>query len=150
LPGGRRLYKPSKCGPMKDRTNKGIINETRALYDRLYSLAHRLAERDRQAARNRGPVAKALLAVCLLAGMLAAATLVYGFITFPDAPIREAGSSYVGKQGAPHTREDYEWFKLWEMLMVASFGLAFLTGFGAVVAEKLSRRSKVTKVTNDS
>lgn len=147
MPGGRRLNKPVKCAkmrPVKDRTNKSIIDETREMYDKMSSQAVEMAARDRQAARRRGPVAKALLVVCLLAALFAAATLVYGVIKFPDAPIREAGSNYVGKRGAPRTREDYERFKLWEKLIFASFGLAFLTGFGAVAAEKLSRRAHLT------
>ncbi len=124
--------------PVKDQTDKSIIDEAREIYDKMSSLA----ERDRKAARHRGPVVKALLVVCILAALVAAATLIYGVIQFPDAPIRQTGSSYVGKHGAPRTREDYERFKLWEKLMFSGFGLAFLTGFGAVAAEKLSRRSQ--------
>ena len=139
-----RHGKYANMRPVKDRSNKNIIEETRALYDRLSNEAHGLAERDRREARRRGPMAKTLLVVCILAALFAAATLIYGVIAFPDAPIREAGSSYVGKHGAPHTREEYERFNLWEILIFSSFGLAFLTGFGAVAAEKLSRRSKVS------
>jgi hypothetical protein len=125
---------------MKDRPDKGVTDETREIYDKLSSLV----ERDRKAARRRGPVGKALLVVCFLSALIAAATLVYGIIAFPDAPIRQTGSGYIGKQGAPHTREDYERFKLWEKLILSGFGLAFLTGFCAVAAEKLSSRSKIT------
>ena len=126
--------------PVKDRTDKGVTDETREIYDKLSSLV----ERDRQAARRRGPVVRALLVVCILSALIAAATLVYGIIAFPDAPLRQTGSGYIGKQGAPHTREDYERFKLWEKLILSGFGLAFLTGFGAVAADKLTKRSKVT------
>ena len=124
--------------PVKDQTDKGILDEAREIYDKMSSLA----ERDRKAARQKGPVVKVLLIVCILSALLAGATMIYGVIAFPDAPIRQTGSSYVGKQGAPHTREDYERFLLWEKFLFLGFGLAFLTGFGAVAAEKLGRRSK--------
>ena len=97
-------------------------------------------ELDREAARGRGPVTKALLAACFLASALAVVTAIYGVVTFRDAPIRQAGSGYVGKHGAPHTREHYEKFMLWEKCMAVSFGLAFLTGFGSVASDKLARR----------
>lgn len=125
---------------MKNRTNKGIIDEAGDLYNQLYGEARRLAERDKEAARRRGPMAKALIVACFVAGVVAAVTLAYGFITFPDAPLREVTNGYVGKHGAPRTREDYEIYKLWQTLVVASFGLAFLAGLGAVVAEKMSKR----------
>jgi len=128
--------------PMRDGSEKGIISETRELYQRMAGEVHRQAELDREAARSRGPVAKALFAACVIAVLLAAVTLVYGFITFPDAPIRESLNGYVGKYGAPHAREHYERFMLWEKLMLASFGLAFAMGFGAVAAEKFGRRGR--------
>lgn len=127
---------------MKSGSDKGIIGEARDLYEQMSGEARRLAELDREAARRRGPVTKALFAACFIAVALAVVMLVYGFITFPDAPIRESANGYVGKQGAPHTREHYERFKLWEKAMLASFGLAFVAGFGAVAAEKLGSRKK--------
>jgi hypothetical protein len=126
---------------MKDRTEKGIISQTRALYDQLSGEARLRAQRDAAAARRRGPVAKALLAACLVAGLVAAATFIYGFISFPDAPIRETARGYVGKHGEPHAREDYEQYKLWVKLVAASFALVFLTGFGAVATERMGRRA---------
>ena len=125
---------------MKDRTEKGIISQTRDLYSHLTGEARRLAQRDQQLARRRGPVAKALLVACFVMGLIAAATLVYGLIAFPDAPIRQTASGYVSKHGAPHTRDGYERFKLWEKLVVGSFGLAFLTGLGAVVWTKKNQQ----------
>ncbi|MFP5264848.1 MAG: hypothetical protein ACLGJB_23410 [Blastocatellia bacterium] len=126
---------------MKDRPEKGIISQTRALYEQLSGEARLRAQRDAADARRKGPLAKALLAACLVAGLIAAATFIYGFIGFPDAPIRETARGYVGKHGEPHTREDYEQYKLWLKLVVASFGLVFLTGFGAVAAERMGSRA---------
>lgn len=125
---------------MKDSTEKGIISQARALYDQLSGQARLMAQRDAAAARRKGPLAKALLVACFVAGLLAAATLIYGFIRFPDGPIRETASRYVGKHGEPHTREDYEQYKLWVKLVIASFGLVFLTGFGAVATERMVSR----------
>ena len=125
---------------MKDRSEKGISSQTRDLYDHLTGEAKRLAQRDHQSARRRGPVTKALFVACFVTGLIAAAILVYGIIAFPDAPIRQTASGYVSKHGTPHTRDEYEQFKLWEKLVLASFGLAFLTGFGAVVSNKLNQR----------
>lgn len=127
---------------MKDSSDKGIIGETREFYEQMSGEVRRLAELDRKAAQHRGPATKALFAACFIAVALAVVTLVYGFITFPDAPIRESANGYVGKHGAPHTREHYERFMLWEKSLLASFGLAFVTGFSAVAAEKLGSRKK--------
>jgi hypothetical protein len=127
---------------VKPRITKDIVSETRDLFDQLSGEARRLAERDRHLAQHRGPVAKALLAVCVLAGCLATATLIYGFVSFSDGPIRQSSGGYVGKHGAPHTREHFERYKLWEKLMVASFGLTFLASFGAVAAEKRYRQRR--------
>jgi type VI protein secretion system component VasF len=67
---------------MRDRVEKGIISQTRALYKQLSGETRRLAQRDVEAARRRGPVAKVLLAACILAVLAAVVTLVYGFISF--------------------------------------------------------------------
>jgi hypothetical protein len=128
--------------PMKDHSEKGIVSQTRHLYNQLSGEARRLAQHDSQQASHRGPVAKALLAACLVAVLAAAVTMVYGFISFPDGPIRETTRGYVGKHGEPHTRDDYEQYKLWEKLLVASFGMALVTGFGAVAAERKGQPSR--------
>lgn len=127
---------------MRDEKQDGIIGEARALFDRMAGEAKRQAHRDQEAARRGGPATKALFATCLVAAALAVATLIYGFIQFPDAPIRQTAGGYVGKHGAPYTRAHYDKFKLWEKVIFASFALTFLTGFGAVVAEKLNRRKR--------
>lgn len=124
---------------MQDK-DKGIIHETRSLYHHLVGEVQRQAQRDRQAARRRPTAAKALFAACFVAGAFAVVTLVYGVITFPEAPIRQTASGYVSKRGRPLTREDYEQFKLWEKLVLVSFGAAFVTGFSAVAVEKLMAR----------
>lgn len=124
---------------MKERAEEGIISQTRSLYSRLSERARHLAQEDRQAAGQRGPVTKALLVACLAAALVGAATLAYGIAAFPDAPIRQTASGYVGKHGEPRTRDVYERFKVWEGIVLGSFGLALLTGVGAVVTERMSR-----------
>jgi hypothetical protein len=131
--------KYDRMRPMKDRTDKGIISQTLVLYTSLSGEARRMSQRDREVMRRRKPAVKALLVTCLAAGFLAVATLVYGFITFPDGPVRETASGYGGKHQEPHTHEEYEQFKFWEKLVIVSFGLTFLTGLGGVVAEKMSQ-----------
>ena len=49
----------------------------------------------------------------------------YGFVRYPDAPIRPCGERYCGKQGQPRTFEDYNGFQFWEGLLPWSFVLAF-------------------------
>jgi glycine cleavage system aminomethyltransferase T len=117
----------------------GVIGEARALFDQLAGEVTRHAEQDRAAVRVQGPVAKVLLTACFIAGVLAAATLFYGVLQFPDAPIRESRSGYVGKTGKPHTRQHYDQFLAWKKWMAATFGLAFLTGFAGAAAMKVDR-----------
>lgn len=125
--------------PMRDRPEKSIISQTRDLYGYLTDKARRSVQRDQQVARRRGPVTKLLLVVCFVVSLIAAVTLVYGVIAFPDAPIRQTSSGYVGKLGGLHTSDEYEQFKLWEKIVVASFAIAFLTGLVAVVSGKIRR-----------
>jgi len=125
---------------MNEPQDEGIINQARDLYGQLSAEARRKVEADRQAARRRGPLTRALWAVCVIAALLFAGVLIYGFISFPDAPIRETVGGYAGKHGAPYTREGYERFKLWEKLIIASFGLSVLSGIGAYISEEMSRR----------
>lgn len=87
-------------------------------------------------------ITKMLLVVCFITGVFAAITFIYGFVKFPDAPIRETITGYAGKTGVPHTREDYEQFLLWEKVTFISFGLTFLLGFGVVATEKISQQRR--------
>src|SRR5688500_282613 len=88
-----------------------------ALTARLITEARAGVEAERRDAAGRGAVTRVLLVLTLLAVTAAAATAVYGVYHFPDAPIRPRGGGYVGKTGAPHTREDYERFLRWSLTM---------------------------------
>jgi hypothetical protein len=120
----------------------GLIGEAHALFDQLAGEVTRHAEQNQAADRVRGPVTKVLLTTCFISGVLAAVTLFYGWFKFPDAPIREKRTGYAGKTGKPHTRQDYEQFIVWEKAGIATFALAFLTGFSAAAAEKQDRRQR--------
>jgi hypothetical protein len=55
---------------------------------------------------------KGLSAVVMLTMLT---VLFYGLYRFPDAPIHPCSAQqYCGKQGQPHTPEDYIAFKRWE------------------------------------
>lgn len=98
--------------------------------------------RDREAARQRGPVARILLVLAFFAGFLAISTMVYGMIKYPDAPLRQTVDGYSGKNGTPRTREDYESFLLWQRTMLTVFPSVFVLGIGFVIADARHRNGK--------
>jgi hypothetical protein len=53
------------------------------------------------------------------------AVFVFGFIHYPDAPIRPCGlldgAHYCGKLGGAHTREEFERFTLWQRTLYISW-----------------------------
>lgn len=87
-----------------------------------------------------GPVARILGGLTIVAGLVAAATLVYGIVMFPDAPIRETPKGFVGKTGAPHTAADHEGFQQWLTALFIIFPTAFALGFAYAAASSLGRR----------
>ena len=91
---------------------------------------------------GRGALTRTLLALTLLAVTTAAATALYGVYHFPDAPIRASASGYVGKTGAPHTREDYERFLRWSLVMWTAFPTAFILGASFVYSDTRDRRRR--------
>lgn len=93
-------------------------------------------------ARPRGLVARILLSLTIVAGLLAAATLVYGIVTFPDAPIRATGNGFAGKHGTPRTREDFEAFATWESAVLTFFIATVVCGMGFAVAEERRNRRR--------
>jgi hypothetical protein len=119
-----------------------LIDGARSLFNQLTGEVTRRAMQERAEAQRRGPVARRMYGVCGAAGILAAVTLFYGFLRFPDAPIRETRSGYVSKTGAPHTRQQYEQFRTWEKAVVTTFALTFVIGFAAAAAESMERRKR--------
>ena len=138
----RRKKSPYAPPTSAEPEPRGLVDQTRSLYEQLAGEAVRRAERERAEARERGPVAKALIVACVAAALLAAGTMVYGIVQFPDAPIRQTAGGFAGKQGRARTRQDFERFVLWEKMLIGSFAAAFATGFAAAAADKLGRRKR--------
>lgn len=121
---------------------QGQIDEARNLFETMAAEAKRRSERESVAARSRGPMARGLLALTIVAAVLAAATLVYGVSMFPDAPIRAVADGYKGKGGTARTQADFEAFVVWKTAMFTIFPSAFLLAFAFAVTEARQRRRK--------
>jgi hypothetical protein len=111
------------------------MGEVRELFRRGMKLAKRQSASERAAARERGPLARVLLALTLAACLSAVGAGVYGAYKFPDAPIRQSGEGYAGKYGKPHTREEFEAFVTWKSVMFVAFPSAFVLAFAFALAD---------------
>jgi hypothetical protein len=118
----------------------GLFEQAREIFDKMKGEAVRETEIERQRDRVRGPVAKTLLYLTLVAILLAVVTGCYGIYNFPDAPIRPAAQGYVGKTGKPHTQAEYEGFVAWKKTMFIVFPSALVLGFAFGIAETKGRR----------
>lgn len=83
-----------------------------------------------------GPIARILGGLTIAAALLAAATLVYGIVNFPDAPLRSTDRGYVGKGGTPRTEADYAAFQRWETTLFVVFPSTFALAFAYAVANR--------------
>jgi hypothetical protein len=63
--------------------------------------------------------------------VIAVAVFIYGFLRFPDAPIREckAAIGYCGKWGKPHTVEEFHAFLAWQRALLFVWPFAMIAGF---------------------
>lgn len=118
------------------------MDEARELFRRGMEEAKRHTASEREAARTRGPLARALLALTIAACLLSVAVGVYGVYNFPDAPIRQTREGYVGKYGKPRTREDYESFVRWKAALLVVFPSAFVLAFAFALADGAGRRRR--------
>src|SRR3982750_1268470 len=84
-------YAPPAAGPPE---HHGAFGEAPSPYERTAGEASLRARTDAASAGARGALGTTLLALCVAAFFAAAATLLYGVIAFPDAPIREVATSY--------------------------------------------------------
>jgi hypothetical protein len=123
-------------------SDRGRIDEARDLFDTMVGEATRQANLESDAARSRGPVTKALLALTIVAVVLAAATMAYGIYTFPDAPIRATDGGYRGKGGTLRTVKDFEAFGAWKTALLTVVPSVFVFGFAFAVADARRRRRK--------
>ena len=53
--------------------------------------------------------------------VLLAAVMAFGFYRYPAAPIRKVDGLYVDKQDRPHSAADFERFRAWERVLIASW-----------------------------
>jgi len=69
--------------------------------------------------------ARKILAAAIGGAMLI--FLLYGIVRFPDSPLRPCGDSkYCGKQGQPHTLDEYKAFAIWERVLFWSWAPGIL------------------------
>lgn len=47
--------------------------------------------------------------------------MAYGFYSYPVAPIRYVDGQYVDKRGSHHSIEEFERFRVWERVFIASW-----------------------------
>ena len=72
-------------------------------------------------------------------GVLFVCVFAYGFVTYPDAPIRRCGADqFCGKSNKPHSEQEFKDFTNWESMLVLSFASAFVAGY---VLQRRRRRS---------
>ena len=122
--------------------SRGAMDEARELFRRGMDEVERQSESGREAARGRGPLARVLLVLTIVACLAAVGAGVYGVYNFPDAPLRRAGEGYVGKYGKPHTREEFEAFGRWMSVMFVAFPSAFVLAFAFALADGAGRRRR--------
>lgn len=67
------------------------------------------------------------------------ALFLYGFIQFPNAPIKPCGIEYCGKYGSRVPREMYETFVMWDHALLISTILVALYGWTGWLMKKFRR-----------
>ena len=90
----------------------------------------------------RATLARILGALTIAAALVAAATLIYGIVNFPDAPIRPTARGYTGKTGTTRTEEDYRAFQQWETALLVVFPTAFGLGLAYAIASGRRRSGR--------
>lgn len=126
-------YSPSSA---PDPERPGLFDEARAMYTRYADHAARSIAQSHESARTRPAWVRVLTFVGVVLVIIAGLIMAYGAFKWPDAPIRQTPSGFVGKTGLAHTREDYELFELWKSGLLVAFPLAFVVNIGAAIAAK--------------
>jgi hypothetical protein len=96
-----------------------------------------------------------ILSGCI--GAVMVALFIYVGVRFPDAPIHKcrAGtayaitqhpSGYCGKQGQPHTENDYHAYEFWEMVLF----IVWPAGMASIAALRYLRRQPYQTVQNSN
>jgi hypothetical protein len=125
------------------------LDEAQALFEQMKSEVVAHSETKREEARSRGKLARMLLMLTIVACLLATATMLYGIYHFPDAPIRQTESGYVGKGGKPRTQADYEAFIFWWKAMFIVTPSVFVLGFAFVIVDSRRRRKPLPSDSED-
>lgn len=120
----------------------GLFDEARAIYRRYADFAAKDKARLEMEESAKPAWLKALHIIGIIAVIIAAIILLYGAFSWPDAPIRQTPNGFAGKTGLPHTREDYELFKLWEKSLLIAFPVAFIVNFAAIFIAKRRKQKK--------
>ena len=118
------------------------IDEAQRVFNEMSDRAKRDIEADYEQPALRSPLVRTLLLLTILACLTAAATGFYGVYNFPDAPIRQSDSGYVGRLGQSHTKEDFDAFNRWQTVMYIVFPGAFILGFSYAIASAVQRRKQ--------
>lgn len=129
--------------------NHSALDEAQTLFEQMKSEVVAHAEVEREESRSRGPLARVLLMLTVVAVLLAAATMIYGIYNFPDAPIRQTESGYEGKGGKPRTQADYRAFIFWGKAMFIIIPSAFVLGFAFVMIDSRRRRKRIPSNSED-
>ena len=74
--------------------------------------------------------------------LFVALVMAYGMYEFPREPYRYVEGKYLDKAGAVHSTQEYEHFRIWGWVFVASWGAAFISG---VVQWYVNRRTAPPK-----
>lgn len=80
--------------------------------------------------------------ITIAAAILFASIFLFGVISFPDAPIYEKDEGYVGKYGAPHTRQDFENYRGWSRAAIAAFLTVFALNIKLMISESGKAKDK--------
>jgi hypothetical protein len=78
----------------------------------------------------------------IFSALCTAMGLLYGFYRFPDAPIRTCGTDcYQGKTGGPRSKDDFDGYSTWMMLMPVAFVATFGLGIVLYVSERRDKHA---------
>jgi hypothetical protein len=140
----KKRDRQTECPPPQAAPHiHGALDEAQALFERMKSDVVGQAVHEREEFRSRGAFVRLLLVLTIVACLLAAGTMLYGVYNFPDAPIRQAESEYVGKGGRPRTQDEFEVFSLWRKAMFIIIPSVFVLGFAFVITNSRRRRKRM-------
>lgn len=130
---------------MKKNEPVGNPEEGRMIFEGMLQRVEDLSKTEREAERRRRPLVKTLGWLCLLSGLFAVGTGIYGYYNLPYAPIREVNGKYYAKYDRPATGEDYAKYQIWSKALFISFGATFALGFTFAALDARERKRSKAK-----